>query len=123
MVPTWLSDGMDSFSSLNQMPSPPKDYRMIIKAKRSLPSNRLPPPSSSPISSYSDYQQTSFEIGRGDDVTAVQTHQKKSRNFSGYNTESYSLNNYAIEITQNILDQVKQELCKNFIFWFYLFEK
>jgi hypothetical protein len=103
MLPTWLSDGLDGY---NQTPSPPKDYRMIIKAKRSLPSNRLPPPS------VPSYEQTSLEVISTDDAAAVQTNQKKSRNFSGYNPETYSVNDYASQIAENILDRVKQELCK-----------
>jgi hypothetical protein len=106
MVPTWFPDGVDSYPPFN-MPSPPKDYRMIIKAKRCLPSNRLPPPTS-----YPDYEQTSFDSSRGDDVAATPTHQKKSRNFSGNTTDPYALNNYASQVAQNILDRVKQELCK-----------
>jgi len=102
MVPTWLSD------------SPPKDQRTIIKAKRCLPSNRLPPPP--PSSSYPDYEQTSLEVGRGDDVAATQAHQKKSRNFSGCNTESNSVDNYATNMIENILDRVKQQLRRILIF-------
>ncbi len=109
MVPSWLSEGADSFSSFN-MPSPPKDYRMIIKAKRSLPGNRLPPPPSS--SSYPDYEQTSVGIDKEDEPAVVQAHQKKSRNFSGNNTASYSLDNYASQMAQTILDRVNLELCK-----------
>jgi len=108
MVPTWVSD-----SPLNQMPSPPKDQRMIIKAKRCLPSNRLPPP---PPSSYSNYEQTSFEVSRGDDARATQAHQKKSRSFSGYNTDSNSYDNYATKMVENILGRVKQELRRILIF-------
>jgi len=103
------SEGVDSFYSFN-MPSPPKDYRMIIKAKRSLPSNRLPPPPSS--SSYPDYEQTSVGIDREDEPAVVQAHQKKSRNFSGNNTAPYSLDNYASQMAQTILDRVNLELCK-----------
>jgi hypothetical protein len=110
MAPMWFSDGVDSFSSFNNIASPPKDCRMIIKAKRCLPSNRLPPPSSS--SFYPDQEQTSFGVGRGDEAAVVQTHQKKSRNFSCNNTDSNLLDNYASQMAQNILDLVKQELCK-----------
>ncbi len=89
-LPSLMSmEPVDPFYSFN-MPSPQKDYRMIIKAKRSLPSNRLPPPPSS--SSYPDYEQTSVGIDREDEPAVVQAHQKKSRNFSGNNTSSYSLN-------------------------------
>jgi len=118
IVPSWPSDGVDSFPSLNQLSSPPKDYRMIIKAKRSLPSNRLPPPTS-----YSHSEQISSEIDRGDDVATIRTQQKKSRSFSGYNTESYSANNYATKMAQNILDRVKQELRKIFIFFDFIYSK
>ncbi len=99
MVPNWLSDVIDLF------PTPPKDHRTIIKAKRSLPSNRLPPPS------VTTYEPISSEISRTDDASATQTNQKKSRNFSDNNLITYSYDNYASKIAENILDQVKQELC------------
>lgn len=108
MVPTWFPEGMDSLSPLKQKASPPKDHRMIIKAKRSLPSNRLPPPPTT----YSNSEQISPEITRTDEATAVQTHQKKSRNFSGYPTEKFSLDDYATQMVKNIFDQVKQDFCK-----------
>jgi hypothetical protein len=98
MVPMWSSDGVDLSSS------PPKDYRMIIKAKRSLPSNRMPPPPM-PI-----YEQTSSDTSRGNDARLSQMNQKKSRNFSGQNSETYSFDNYASKMAENILDRVKQEL-------------
>ncbi|CAF3893273.1 unnamed protein product [Rotaria sp. Silwood2] len=112
MMPTWFPTGVDSFSSFN-MHSPPKDYRMIIKAKRSLPSNRLPPPPpppSSSLPSHSDHEQTSVGVDAGEEIAAAQTHQKKTRNFSSYNTDPYLLNNYASQMAQTILDRVKQEL-------------
>ncbi|CAF1194160.1 unnamed protein product [Rotaria sordida] len=107
MVPNWFSTGTDSFSSFN-MPSPPKDYRMIIKAKRSLPSNRLPPPPSS-LPLYTSREQTSLG---GDEIATAQTYQKKTRNFSSNNTDPYLLNDYASQVARDILDQVKQELYK-----------
>ncbi|CAF1087211.1 unnamed protein product [Adineta steineri] len=110
MMPTWFPGGVDPLSSLN-IPSPPKDNRMIIKAKRSLPSNRIPPPPPSQLSP-SNYEQNFSGTNAEDERVTVQTHQKKSRNFSGNNTESYSLNTYATQMVQNILTQAKQELSK-----------
>ncbi|CAF1202059.1 unnamed protein product, partial [Adineta ricciae] len=107
LVPSWLPESPDSRPMLN-MPSPPKDHRTFIKAKRSLPSNRVPPPptiSAKP----SAYEQSSSGT---EEVAVVQTHQKKSRNFSGTNLQSYSLDNYASQLTENILDRVKQDLTK-----------
>ncbi|CAF0865157.1 unnamed protein product [Rotaria sp. Silwood1] len=92
-----------------------ENYRMIIKAKRTLPSNRLPPPSLPPppsLSSYSDHEQTSVGIDQGDEIVTAQTNQKKTRNFSSYNTDPYLLNNYASQMAQTIMDRVKQELYK-----------
>lgn len=103
MVSMWSPDGVDTLSS------PPKDYRMIIKAKRSLPSNRMPPPPPPPP--VPSYEQSSSEISRGNDARVSQMNQKKSRNFSGHNHETYSVDNYASKIAENILDRAKQELC------------
>jgi hypothetical protein len=102
MLSTWSADGPDSASS------PVKDNRMIVKAKRSLPSNRMPPPS---VASVPSYEQPSSEISRGNDARISQMNQKKSRNFSGQNTEASSFDNYASKVAENILDRAKQELC------------
>ncbi|UJR08275.1 hypothetical protein I4U23_012547 [Adineta vaga] len=95
LVPTWFPESPDSFPTLN-MPSPPRDRRMIIK----------PPPTTS-SSPHSIHEQISSGI---EEVAVVQTHQKKSRNFSGNIMQSYSLDNFASQLTKNIIEQVKQEL-------------
>ncbi|CAF1010234.1 unnamed protein product [Adineta ricciae] len=107
LVPSWLPESPDSRPILN-MPSPPKDHRTFIKAKRSLPSNRVPPLPTILVKP-SSYEQSS---SGAEEVAVVQTHQKKSRNFSGTNIQSYSLDNYASQLTENILDRVKQDLAK-----------
>ena len=100
-----FSTDMNSFSV-----SPPQKERIIIKAKRCLPTNRLPPPSSF-ISLESDHRKTSLQINEADETMASQTHQKKTRNISSANSDLYLLSNYASKIAQNIIDQIKQELC------------
>ena len=107
LVPPWIPESPESRPMLN-MPSPPKDQRTFIKAKRSLPSNRAPPPPIILVKP-SAYEQSS---SGAEEVAAVQTHLKKSRNFSGNNMQSYSLDNYASQLTENILERVKQDLSK-----------
>ena len=92
-APHWSSD-----EAIDSYPSPPKSQRQIIKAKRSLPSNRLPPPS------ISTHEQSSPEISPNDEPPAIQTNQKKSRNLSANQRPTHSVN--------DILDEVKQELRK-----------
>ena len=99
MVP----DGPDSSSA------PGRDLRTIIKAKRALPANRIPPPPQ-PVTVPS-YEQPSLEISRATDARISQMNQKKSRNFSGHNSEASSFDNYASKVAENILDRAKQELC------------
>ncbi|CAF3310834.1 unnamed protein product [Rotaria socialis] len=111
MVPTWIPTGADTYSSSSSsfnISSLPKDQRTIIKAKRCLPSNRVPPPPSPP-QSYSEHQQTSIGV---DEPTAARTNQKKTRNFSSSTREPFSLDSYASQMAQTIIDQVKQELYK-----------
>lgn len=129
IVSPWYSDRADISSSFKQMPSPPKDHRMIIKAKRSLPSNRLPPPPPPPVIQ-SDYKPNSPEMICEDDIKSAQTHQKKSRNFSGQTinhnnkntatSESSSVDNYATDMVKNLLEQIKQEHRK-IIFYIYIY--
>jgi hypothetical protein len=107
MLPTWSPNESDSYP-ISTIYSPPKDRRMIIKAKRSLPSNRVPPPLavSSPLSTDVQVSTTTEE------PAVVQAHQKKSRNFSGNTSQSYSLEGYATQLTESMLDQAKRELGK-----------
>ena len=91
----WSSD-----ETTDSHPSPPKPQRQIIKAKRSLPSNRPPPPVVS--SSY----QPAPQVSQNDEISTVQTHQKKSRNFSA----NQSMDSYAVKMVENILHEVKDEL-------------
>lgn len=100
-APNWSSDeANDSY------PSPPKTQRQIIKAKRSLPSNRVPPP---PVSTH---EQSSPEISQQDEIPSTQANQKKSRNLSAHQPSNRSMDQYAVKVVENILDDVKQELRK-----------
>ncbi|CAM4760089.1 unnamed protein product [Rotaria magnacalcarata] len=110
MVPAWVPTGVDTYSSSSSSsfnaPSLPKDQRTIIKAKRCLPSNRVPPP---PPQSYYQHQETSIGV---DESAAARTNQKKTRNFSSSTREPFSLDSYASQMAQTVIDQVKQELYK-----------
>lgn len=111
MPSPWFPAVVDPYAAYN-VPSFPKDQRTIIKAKRSLPSNRVPPPPPPPqsVSPYSDQERNSIET---DETVTSQTHQKKTRNLPRYNSEPFSLDNYSSQMAKTIVDQVKQELCKN----------
>lgn len=89
----WSSD-----EATDSHPSPPKPQRQIIKAKRSLPSNRIPPPMITPTP----------QISPNDEISTAQTHQKKSRNLPA----NRPMDTYAGKMVENILDEVKDELRK-----------
>ena len=102
MLPHWYPNGAESYEAY----SPPQSYRPMIKAKRSLPVNRLPPPKPSspdeaPISPIAE------------EATVVQNNQKKSRNVPSRKDPPLSLDDYATQMTKTILSLAKEELCKN----------
>lgn len=102
MNPHWTNENVDLLSMLNLSPELPR--RTIIRAKRTLPINRVPPPVSAAIPN-----EDNVKIN---DRTEARTNQKKLCNVVSEQENSFSLETFSLNLAQKIIAMAKEKLGK-----------